>query len=676
MDDYLGSVALPSMKQRQKKLCQAKMKPRADPVYKDSANFGVRMLEKLGWSEGKGLGKREDGMAAPILPKIKQDSEGFGYAGEKDDHWTQHDQDFNELLKSLNGEELPVGDVADTVKIKSLEEKSKSSRVRVHYKKFTRGKDLSRASEKDLANIFGKKSFQEVNEVLPDNEDDSAKSSLVEPEETNILGLTTINASVSVQDYFKNKMQSKNRKSCSTVEETPNLPKDCEDVACESAKQKKKKRKRSVENANAEQANTSVDQTKEKQSTEMELEDTKIEEKLNESATELAPKKKKKKRRLSIDNPNLVEHNRINDSESQANEVLSNGIGQNEVQKDSLKEKVEEDADALLVNNCTKKKKKKRRSSVDNSNLVEHRATDVVENQANKVLSYGLGQNEVHEDSLQEKLEENVDELIVSNGTKKKKKKRRLSVEKTKTVEQQVDGTYNEGLSNEHDEIYTASKKKSKKKDRELIEKKSVESYLLEQEVVPETVEPTQSKKKKSKKSYEQTDTPANNVSESDTNSAGVKEAEEPAVEKESEVVPETVEPKQSKKKKSKKSYEQTDTPANIVSDSDTTSAGVKEAEEPAVVDNRGEVDTKSDPDEDVTCRVKVNILKQLDEYAFPGSNFADIVGYGLTQDVKLVKRNSNRNQTLEKHQFIRLKQTSLQRKRQMLKKISAFEAI
>lgn len=121
------------------------------------------MLAKMGWSKGKGLGKEQHGNLDFIQIRYKNNANGLGYDGLKDNQWTENESQFDSLLKSLNGncsnpesaEEQPTGS-------KSLEEKSKSSRARVHYKKFTRGKDVHKYSEKDLANILGKKSLNDV----------------------------------------------------------------------------------------------------------------------------------------------------------------------------------------------------------------------------------------------------------------------------------------------------------------------------------------------------------------------------------------------------------------------------------------------------------------------------------------------------------------------------------
>lgn len=75
--------------------------------------------------------------------------------------------------------------------------KSKKSKARIHYHKFTRGKDISRYSEKDLANIFGKKSFKETEEEETVKED--AKTSHNTSEQI-------FTEKGNMDDYFKNKM--------------------------------------------------------------------------------------------------------------------------------------------------------------------------------------------------------------------------------------------------------------------------------------------------------------------------------------------------------------------------------------------------------------------------------------------------------------------------------------
>ncbi|XP_030036405.2 PIN2/TERF1-interacting telomerase inhibitor 1 [Manduca sexta] len=167
----------------------------------DSNKFGQRMLEKMGWSSGKGLGAKENGMVDHVVARFKNDEKGLGYE-DKNDQWTKHEDDFNALLANLSNGDAKEEKLHSGV---SLEDKSKKSKARVHYHKFTRGKDLTKYSEKDLANIFGKKSLKNEEKVS----DESTKE--IETKEK------IFTDKGSMEDYFKSKLAALKTKNKSSM---------------------------------------------------------------------------------------------------------------------------------------------------------------------------------------------------------------------------------------------------------------------------------------------------------------------------------------------------------------------------------------------------------------------------------------------------------------------------
>lgn len=149
----------------------------------DDSSFASKMMAKMGWNKGNGLGKSQHGSTDFIQIRYKNNANGLGFDQLKDNQWTENESTFDSLLKSLNNNSNSNSadeDVAESQKNRwSLEETSKNSRARVHYKKFTRGKDVTKYSEKDLANIFGKKTLVESQavpsvEVTLDPKDDKS----------------------------------------------------------------------------------------------------------------------------------------------------------------------------------------------------------------------------------------------------------------------------------------------------------------------------------------------------------------------------------------------------------------------------------------------------------------------------------------------------------------------
>ncbi|NXX68937.1 PINX1 inhibitor, partial [Spizella passerina] len=76
--------------------------PRNSAWSNDDSKFGQKMLEKMGWSKGKGLGAQEQGNPEHIRVKVKNDVLGLGATINHEDNWIAHQDDFNQLLAELN----------------------------------------------------------------------------------------------------------------------------------------------------------------------------------------------------------------------------------------------------------------------------------------------------------------------------------------------------------------------------------------------------------------------------------------------------------------------------------------------------------------------------------------------------------------------------------------------
>uniref|UniRef100_A0A8D0GC52 PIN2 (TERF1) interacting telomerase inhibitor 1 n=1 Tax=Sphenodon punctatus TaxID=8508 RepID=A0A8D0GC52_SPHPU len=174
--------------------------PRNSAWSKDESKFGQKMLEKMGWSKGKGLGAQEQGNTEHVQVRVKNNTLGLGAAVNHEDSWIAHQDDFNQLLAELNNchGQNEAESSSEQKKAFSLEEKSKSSKRRVHYVKFAKGKDLSSRSEADLSCIFGKRQKRHKTQVR----DESEENGTSEPADTS----NTVTSNLTVQEYFAKRM--------------------------------------------------------------------------------------------------------------------------------------------------------------------------------------------------------------------------------------------------------------------------------------------------------------------------------------------------------------------------------------------------------------------------------------------------------------------------------------
>lgn len=83
---------------------------------KDDGRFGVQLLKKAGWEEGKGLGRHEDGIVENVKTVRKDNVLGIGYEGQVAGQqvWSSQSVGFADILKRINTQS-PAPDSGDDV---------------------------------------------------------------------------------------------------------------------------------------------------------------------------------------------------------------------------------------------------------------------------------------------------------------------------------------------------------------------------------------------------------------------------------------------------------------------------------------------------------------------------------------------------------------------------------
>jgi len=341
----------------------------------DKDKFGLKLMEKMGYEKGKGLGAKESGDLLPVAVKPKNNSSGIGFdIHGHDDTWLAHQDDFSAVLASLNVEHGTTEEIKEEGK-KSLERLSKKSRRRVHYQKFTRGKDLANYSKDDLGSILGTKSekFKEKQkERLKEDEKSSEEEEIGAEEKSN--GLVTIKGG-NYQDYFEKKMAALKAKGLykytgdmdlagdnggydplklfkSSVNEDKQEITDKENSEGEGEKRKKKKCKKDKDNseevATIEETTEEVPKKKSKKSKHKE-EIVQQEEEKDQDSQKVEKKKKKKK--------DKKEKQEIEDSTVVQSEQVEQ-VNTDKSKKKKKKRKQLEEVSETLEEEPSKKRKK------------------------------------------------------------------------------------------------------------------------------------------------------------------------------------------------------------------------------------------------------------------------------------------------------------------------------
>ena len=147
------------------------------------------MLEKMGWSKGKGLGAKEDGAQDHLRIKNRIGNEGLGWI-ERDNN-PELSLNYEQALANLNKHHASTAaSNGVTVKTENKSERTSNEpvkrmlKIRHRYGKVLRAKDTSSYSQEDMAKIFAVKVDDYLTSDATSRPDSSGHPHVLDPRDS------------------------------------------------------------------------------------------------------------------------------------------------------------------------------------------------------------------------------------------------------------------------------------------------------------------------------------------------------------------------------------------------------------------------------------------------------------------------------------------------------------
>jgi Pin2-interacting protein X1 len=127
--------------------------PRNISWTRDSGGLGMKMLEKMGWKDGSGLGTSGDGIITPITPVVRSEEssmEGIGLNDVKKEQstaWEDNIRSYDAMLRAMSQQQSDRKEKCTNSKKESIHGKS-------HRKKFIRAKLQATLHKEGLSEIL------------------------------------------------------------------------------------------------------------------------------------------------------------------------------------------------------------------------------------------------------------------------------------------------------------------------------------------------------------------------------------------------------------------------------------------------------------------------------------------------------------------------------------------